>query len=31
VGKALSQPTLPWMMLALIGLITFFALLWQLR
>ncbi|TCW48987.1 DHA1 family multidrug resistance protein-like MFS transporter [Phytobacter diazotrophicus] len=29
VGKALSQPTLPWMMLALIGLITFFALLWQ--
>ena len=30
VGKALSQPTLPWMMLALIGLITFFALLWQL-
>lgn len=29
VGKALSQPELPWMMLALIGLITFFALLWQ--
>lgn len=29
VGKALSQPALPWMMLALIGLITFFALLWQ--
>ncbi|AUV00773.1 multidrug efflux MFS transporter MdtH [Phytobacter ursingii] len=29
VGKALSQPALPWMMLALIGLLTFFALLWQ--
>jgi DHA1 family multidrug resistance protein-like MFS transporter len=29
VGKAFNQPALPWMMLALIGLITFFALLWQ--
>lgn len=28
-GKAFDQPELPWMMLALIGLITFFALLWQ--
>lgn len=28
-GKAFNQPALPWMMLALIGLITFFALLWQ--
>lgn len=28
-GKAFNQPELPWMMLALIGLITFFALLWQ--
>ncbi|MGY5957512.1 multidrug efflux MFS transporter MdtH [Kosakonia sp. BK9b] len=28
-GKALNQPELPWMMLALIGLLTFFALLWQ--
>ncbi|WP_437888073.1 multidrug efflux MFS transporter MdtH [Phytobacter sp. V91] len=28
-GKAFGQPELPWMMLALIGLITFFALLWQ--
>lgn len=28
-GKAFNQPELPWIMLALIGLITFFALLWQ--
>lgn len=28
-GKAFNQPELPWMMLSLIGLITFFALLWQ--
>ncbi|AMO48978.1 multidrug efflux MFS transporter MdtH [Kosakonia oryzendophytica] len=28
-GKAFNQPELPWMMLGLIGLITFFALLWQ--
>jgi DHA1 family multidrug resistance protein-like MFS transporter len=28
-GKAFNQPELPWMMLALIGLFTFFALLWQ--
>lgn len=28
-GKAFNQPELPWMMLALIGIITFFALGWQ--
>lgn len=28
-GKASNQPELPWMMLALIGLMTFFALAWQ--
>lgn len=28
-GKAFNQPELPWVMLSLIGLITFFALLWQ--
>lgn len=28
-GKAFNQPELPWMMLALIGVITFFALGWQ--
>ncbi|MGK9171647.1 multidrug efflux MFS transporter MdtH [Yokenella regensburgei] len=28
-GKAANQPELPWVMLALIGLMTFFALLWQ--
>ncbi|SCC26168.1 MFS transporter, DHA1 family, multidrug resistance protein [Kosakonia oryzendophytica] len=28
-GKVFNQPELPWMMLGLIGLITFFALLWQ--
>ena len=28
-GKATHQPELPWIMLALIGLVTFFALLWQ--
>ena len=29
MGKALSQPELPWMMLGVIGLITFLALGWQ--
>ncbi len=28
-GKASAQPELPWMMLAAIGVITFFALWWQ--
>ncbi|XTZ36929.1 multidrug efflux MFS transporter MdtH [Salmonella enterica] len=28
-GKMSNQPELPWIMLALIGLVTFFALLWQ--
>ncbi|MDI4729990.1 hypothetical protein MJH81_22095, partial [Salmonella enterica subsp. enterica serovar Cerro] len=29
MGKALAQPELPWMMLGIIGFITFLALGWQ--